>query len=473
MPSSDESHPPGYNNDWSASMDIPFLSLDNIQLDTTTDTTHSQSTTGSTATPNIPSRAQTNQTSPGIENNEFDESHDLCYISSVVEILGDGMKRLADTIVKQYAKITSETNRPEENEPEHTTAGVTQSNAATSTSPLESRHRDKDLRFQLVEDSLANVDLKEKLSELEEVSIRHSILLNNSYKSHWLLIRKVRTIQNDMKKIEKILLKIQFNQEKINYNANDIRNNLNMIKVNQQEIKSNFENIKSSQELIKKAQENILKTQLLLSEKVRATSKNDVTTSAIEDSSQNMDQATDLRPNLSFYTFNCAVPNGMKLFEVSPDLLCRIIKSKESFKSTLDYVYTQDLENSSSGKEPSFCGLLGVYASTPNILDSSNGKLKSEESFHVDSLMVENSNEARHLDSNDNNIEDSNSEVNLNNSNQDIENESETNVKEGELLVQSDSSNEEELMSNCCSDEDCISNIQAQGGGETESNSCS
>uniref|UniRef100_A0A8D9BWE5 Uncharacterized protein n=1 Tax=Cacopsylla melanoneura TaxID=428564 RepID=A0A8D9BWE5_9HEMI len=471
MPLSDEYRLTGSSDDWSARTDIPFLSLDTFQ--SATNNVHTTET-NITDTLNIPTRAQTNETTPGFENNdyEFDENQDLCYISSIVEVLGDGMKRLADTIMKQYSKITSESvsNGPEENDTQEnelvdSTASATQSNAATSTSALESILLNKDLQPETVEDSSATVEVKEKLSELEEISIRHSILLNNSYKSHWLLIRKVRTIQNDMKKIEKILLKIQSNQEKINLNANDIRSNLNVIKSSQQEIKINFDSIKSSQELIKKAQKNILQTQFLLSEKVRASiSTNEMTTSTSENSSQHLDSAAISKPDLSFYTFNCALPNGMKLFDVSPDLLCRIINSKESFKSTLDYVYTQDLENSGSGNKPSLCGLLGVYECTSNIIDRSDDKVKSGKSFHYDSLEEEDkSNEESYLHSNQNIEEFKYSEVNLNKTNEDMANASETIAKEGVLLVQTTCSNEEDQTSEHCSDDNgYTSNTQAQ-----------
>lgn len=99
----------------------------------------------------------------------------------------------------------------------------------------------------------------------------------------------------------------------------------------QEEIKQIQDQIKKSLEVIKKNQEILVNAQMILSE-----SYNPNINRTNENASNNDGRS---RPNLSFYNFNCSVPNARKLYGINNSNLSlfHILNSKDSFKSTLDY----------------------------------------------------------------------------------------------------------------------------------------
>ncbi|XP_008472400.1 uncharacterized protein LOC103509555 [Diaphorina citri] len=299
------------------------------------------------------------------ENNENSDEgfYDLCNVHAFVELFGDGFKRLTDIISNQCSKIANEikgsNNEKADNQSNDNETQLSSNIKITPSGSLLNRNFAEALRaLDKVENFYYSshngedfsMDLSERVAELEETVMRHSVLLNDSYKSYWFLVKRVRTIQNNLKRLEKILLQVKDTQGVIKSNQEEIRANIGQIKINQEEIKRRHEEIKQNQDLVKVTQERILKTQNALMDNscccvFKKSNKSEINSENVENG-VNEDNSKSSRPNLSFYNFNCSIPNTIQMFEMTPKaMVCHLISSKESFKSTVDFS-NQDGENS-------------------------------------------------------------------------------------------------------------------------------
>lgn len=390
-------------NNTSESSNNIYSSIDTLSTETTQDNGVQRNAANQAraslhhigVTQDSPNVTNENTNTPLRNDNENEEHDDLFNINCIVDFLGDGLRCLTETISSKYAKITKDYKDQRVNGRQSGTniddPSLREENAHYSMNLQNSaRNLQRSLNSMKLRDNFDNdlQDLNKRITELEETSVRHSILLNDSYKSHWLLMKRVRAIQNDVRTLQSLILQIKINQEKMWMTEDGLLKDLNIIKSNQEEIIRSLDVVEKNQNLLKEKHD--IKTQIVVTENGRGTS-----------SENDFHTGHSSRPNLSFYNFNCAVPN---LMEVPSEILSRMIRSNESFKSTME-IYPEELEKLSNENKPSLCGLIDICNADVKMDETAGETLQKEE------ILQEDSNKSVEPFENDDDLEESKNDV--------------------------------------------------------------